>query len=91
MSEPRGILHWKAMDKLKMTLNEHDEYKKKLHIIGECWREVHSHFKNKGKTLFWFAAENPLLGCSPIHMIQIGREEKLLKFVKGCKEGNSRE
>ena len=40
--------------------------------------------KEPWKALVWWQAPNPLLGgISPVDMLKIGREEKLLKFIKG--------
>lgn len=40
---------------------------------------------DKAKVHLWLEAPNPLLGnINPHYMIKIGREEKLLKFIKGA-------
>lgn len=41
------------------------------------------------KTEIWFTTENPLLGnLTPLHMIQIGRQDKLIKFIQSQLESN---
>ncbi len=38
----------------------------------------------EGKADLWFRTENPLLGgIAPDKMIEMGREDKLLRFVEG--------
>ena len=59
-------------------------------VAFQCWLLVYNFFKeNANKTNVWFEGYNPLLGSSPKHMIEIGREEKLLKFIKNCLEENA--
>jgi hypothetical protein len=42
------------------------------------------------KADLWFNTENPLLGgCTPDHLIQIGRAHKLEQFIKAAEEENS--
>ena len=37
----------------------------------------------------WFCVNNPLLGgITPVHMILIGEERKLLLHIQNCIEGN---
>jgi len=44
---------------------------------------------NEARTYNWFRNKNPLLGgVSPADMILLGREEKLLKFIKNSLAGN---
>jgi len=50
----------------------------------ECIRLVREFFKGRlDKENAWFEARNPLLGnVSPNDMIQVGRAERLLKFIR---------
>lgn len=60
----------------------------------EAFKLVEQYFNYLGKPQRahkWFATPNPLLGdVSPITMIKLGREEKLLNFIKHALEGNQR-
>lgn len=39
------------------------------------------------KTLQWFTTDNPLLGgCTPMHLLKMGRAHKLEQFIDGCIE-----
>jgi hypothetical protein len=64
--------------------------KTKDDVIVECIAEVLSFFKGDvAKTCLWFKTKNPLLGnIKPERMVYMNRHEKLLKFIKNCKEGN---
>lgn len=55
-------------------------------MIDQCYSLVLTFFKNdKKKTDLWFKCGNPHLGgASPNKMIEKGRVEKLLKFIRGC-------
>lgn len=51
--------------------------------------KVQQFFKNYDKTAAWFNTENPGLGfICPITMINKGRSEKLLMWIKNQIEGN---
>jgi len=58
----------------------------------EILRLVLDFFKgNQAKTKIWFRSVNPLLGnVKPIDMINIGRSEKLMKFVVNKLDENKR-
>lgn len=60
--------------------------------ISEAQTLVAKFFDGDGaKTLLWMTTKNPLLGnLSPREMIQMGREDKLLKFVKESLAENER-
>lgn len=52
--------------------------------VQECYRLVREFFENEPeKVTPWFCSPNPFLGgVSPNEMIQAGREERLLRFIK---------
>ena len=52
--------------------------------LVECIMIVGSFFRgNSEKTFRWFHTKNPLIGnVRPIEMIEHGRSDRLLKFVK---------
>lgn len=58
--------------------------------ILECQKLVLKFFnQDMKKTTAWFGAPNPLLGeVSPNQMLEMGRHEKLLKFIESQLEGN---
>ena len=40
------------------------------------------------KALLWLTTENPMFGCvEPIYLIQMGRGQKVLDFVKAAIDG----
>lgn len=52
--------------------------------VTEAWRLVRAFFGPRpSKAILWWVAKNPLLGdFSPREMVDMGREDKLLKFVR---------
>lgn len=53
--------------------------------------ELDRFFGDVRKSQLWFRTPNPLLGnITPDAMIQAGRGEKLLKFVRVCIDENKR-
>ena len=47
---------------------------------------------NEDKATKWFDVPNPLLGLlKPIHMIKLGKEDKLLRFIKIRLDENKRD
>lgn len=64
-----------------------------MNNIEECFLLVLEFFKDEPhKAFWWFTTENPLLGgVSPARMIEIGRTEKLLTFIKGLLSENVRD
>lgn len=52
--------------------------------VDEARRLVREFFGgDDAKTLMWFELENPLLGgVAPNTMIRLGREKKLLRFIR---------
>lgn len=57
----------------------------------ECYRLVDNYFKgNWNKVSEWFRTPNPLLGDqTPDLMMSMGREDKLLKFIKTQLDGEN--
>lgn len=53
-------------------------------VIGsEVYNLVLRFFNDEKKTQIWFTTPHPMLGMKePIYMMRVGREEKLLEFVK---------
>jgi hypothetical protein len=46
-------------------------------------------FGSRNKASLWFRTPNPLLGgLRPSEMIKMGREKKLINFMKNCIRGN---
>jgi uncharacterized protein (DUF2384 family) len=56
-------------------------------ILFECQyvaalKAVDAYFKNEVKAEIWLQTKNPLLGdVSPVHMIKVGRFDKLIQFI----------
>ena len=66
---------------------------KNSEILIECGKLVTGFFEGDyEKAKLWFDAPNSLLGgMKPNDMIELGREKKLLKFIKTCLAENERE
>jgi hypothetical protein len=57
--------------------------------IRELLGLLEGYFKDKKKVRMWMDCPNPLLGMvKPKIMVENGRIEKLLKFVKNCLSEN---
>jgi len=58
--------------------------------LHEVFDEILTFFHGDMKqTLIWFATPNPMLGkISPVDMLALGREEKLISAIKSALEGN---
>jgi hypothetical protein len=59
----------------------------------EIFTLLHSFFgkdlAGRIRALTWYNANNPLLGgVSPKHMVQVGRSDKVLSFIRGKLEEN---
>jgi hypothetical protein len=53
----------------------------------EAFDLVFDQFQDIDEVKLWFETENPLLGnLTPLQMVKYGRVDKLLKFIKGCRE-----
>lgn len=64
-------------------MNGHEKEVREL--IGKFFGE------QKGKVNIWMESRNPLLGMlTPLQMIQYGRGERLLEFVRNSLEENER-
>lgn len=47
------------------------------------YHKVSKYFNDPSKTHLWFETSNPMLGdVSPREMLQLGRDEKLFKFIR---------
>jgi hypothetical protein len=88
------IGEWHDKHPLNFSGANHEEYfegdKYDAYKIEEaCWGLVNDFFKDEAKTKLWMETKNPLLGeISPIQMIQLGRQEKLLSFINSSLDGN---
>ena len=66
-------------------LFEFDTHKKILDLV---FRQFDY---NLVKTIRWMSTQNPHLGnVAPIRLLELGREEKVLNFVRATIEENSR-
>lgn len=64
----------------------------KIDFRGKIEALISAFFQDTGTMVRWMRAENPLLGgMSPNKMLEMGRGEKLLNFVKTQLEENKRE
>ena len=62
-------------------MNSPEEIIESMTEISEMLFEF---FKDDMKVSYWMNTKNPLLGnVSPMHMIIIGRAERLKRFIKG--------
>lgn len=78
--DPRGEVPTCCWEKLNEA-NQEPDYE-----TQDVFKLVSDFFNgDKDKTDLWFMSENPLLGgISPNHMINCGRYDRLLSFVKTC-------
>lgn len=65
---------------------------KNIDIAQQCWDLVLVFFNfDKDKTQAWFECPNPHLGgTTPVKLIQMGREHKVLQFIQNSLNDNIR-
>jgi hypothetical protein len=74
--------------KQSLTAQAEDKQMLQNETVKECYRLVAEYFKDEPyKVELWFMTKNHMLGnVAPATMIQMGREERLLRFIKAENE-----